>query len=66
MPQVVDCELLLYADKTCSIFQPKGITEIETALNKNFGMLCGWFVNDKLSIYFGEDKTKSILLGSKH
>ena len=29
-------------------------------------MLCDWFVDDKLSIHFGEDKTKSILLGSKH
>ena len=25
-------------------------------------MLCDWFVDNKLSIYFGEDKTKSIKL----
>ena len=66
MPQAVDCELLLYADDTCLIFQHKDITEIETALNKNFSMLCDWFVDNKLSIHFGEDKTKSILFGSKH
>ena len=65
MPQTVDCELLLYADDTCLIFQHKDITKIESALNKNFSMLCDWFVDNKLSIHFGEDKTKSILFGSK-
>ena len=27
--------------------------------------MCDWFVNNKLSIHFGEDKTKSILFASK-
>ena len=58
MPQAVDCELLLYADGTCLIFQNEDITKIEMALNKNFSMLCDWFVDNKLSIHFGEDKTK--------
>ena len=53
MPQAVDCELLLYADDTCLIFQHKDITEIESALNKNLSMLCDWFVDNKLSIHFG-------------
>ena len=52
MPQAVDCELLLYTDDTCLIFQHKDITEIETTLNRNFSMLCDWFVDDKLSIHF--------------
>ena len=60
MPQAVDCELLLYADDTCLIFQHRDITKIETTLNKNFSMLCDWFVDNKSSIHFGEDKTKSI------
>ena len=60
MSQAVDCELLLFADDTCLIFQHKDITEIETALNKNFSMPCDWFVDNTLSIHFGEDKTKSI------
>ena len=55
MPQAVDCELLLYADDTCLIFHHKDITEIESALNKNFSMLCDWFVDNKLTIHFGED-----------
>ena len=66
MPQAVDCELLLYADNTCLTFQLKDITEIEMVLNKNSSMICDWFVDNKLSIHFGEDKTKLILFGSKH
>ena len=66
MPQAVDCELLLYADDTCLIFQHKDIIEIESALNKNINMFCDLFVDNKLSVHFGEDKTKSILFRSKH
>ena len=66
MLQAIDCELLLYADDTCLIFQHKDIHEIEIVLNKNFSTLCDWFVDNKLSIHFGEDKTKSILFSSKH
>ena len=66
MPQAVDCELLLYADDTCLIFQHKDIHEIEVVLNRNFSVLCDWFIDNKLSIHFGEDKTKSILFGSKY
>ena len=64
MAQSLDCELLLYSDSTCLIFQHKDITEIETTLNKIFSMLYDWFVDDKLSIHFGEDKTKSISLAA--
>jgi len=66
MPQAIDCELLLYADDTCLIFQHKDIHEIEIVLNRNFSILCDWFVDNKLSIHFGEDKTRSILFGSRH
>ena len=45
-------------------FQHKDINKIENQLNKDFCNLCNWFV-DKLSIHFGEDKTKSILYASK-
>ena len=47
MAQAVDCELLMDADNSCLIFQHKDITEIESALNKNFHMLCHWFADDK-------------------
>ena len=33
--------------------------------NADFSNICDWFVDNKLSIHFGEDKTKSILFASK-
>ena len=61
MVQAVTCDLLLYADDTGLIFQYKDISIIEQQLNRNFSNICNWFVDNKLSIHFGEDKTKSIL-----
>ena len=66
MLQAVTCDLLLYADDTCLLFQYKDVIEIETVLNKNLSSLCDWFIDNKLSIHFGEEKTKSILFSSKH
>ena len=66
IPQAVKCDILLYADDTCLLFQHKNIKLIEQELNKNFADLCEWFVENRLSIHFGEDKTKSILFGSKY
>ena len=60
-----DMELLLYADDTCLIFQHNDIKEIEIQLNKFFSLICDWFVDNKLSIHFREDKTKPILFSSK-
>ena len=65
MSQTVKCNLFLYADDTCLVCQHKDINEIEKQLNKDFGSICSWFVNNKLSIHFGNDKTKSILFASK-
>ena len=65
MPQAVKCELLLYADDTFLIFEHSDINKIEIQLNKNLSSICDWFVDNKLSIHFGEDKTKSILFSSK-
>ena len=62
MPQAVKCELLLYADDTCLIFQHNYIKEIKIQLNKNFSLICDWFVDNKLNIHFVGDKTKSIFL----
>ena len=41
------------------------INEIEKQLNKNFESICDWFVDNKLSIHFDDDKTKSILFATK-
>ena len=61
----VDCDLLLYADDYGLVFMGPDLKSIETNLNKNFNYLCDWFVENKLSIHFGEDKTKSIVFGSR-
>ena len=61
MPGAVGCEMLLYADDTCLVFQAKDLGTISDRLNTEFNKLCDWFVDNKLSIHFGEDKTKSIL-----
>ena len=65
MPQSVSCDLLLYADDSCLVFTDKNFDNIENNLNRNFNSLCDWFVDNKLSIHFGEDKTKSIVFGTK-
>ena len=59
MPQAVDCDLFLYADDTCLLFQHKDLERIKEELIKNFSNICDWFVDNKLSIHFGEDKTKT-------
>ena len=48
-----------------SCFQDKSINKTENKLNENFSDLCDWFVDNKLSIHFGDDKTKCILFASK-
>ena len=61
MSQAVECDLYLYADDSCLLFHHKSVTKIKKQLNKDFSNICDWFVHNKLSIHFGEDKTKSIL-----
>ena len=65
MSQAVKCDLFLYADDTCLVCQHKDINKIENQLNEDFCNICDWFVDNKLSIHFGQDKTKSILFASK-
>ena len=66
MPQAINCRLMLYADDSCLVFQHREIKIIEENLNKNFSNLCDWFIDNKMSIHFGEEKTKSILFTSKY
>ena len=52
---------------TCNLMTPVSSTNMRTlkktenVFNKQFSSLCQWFIDNKLSIHFGEDKTKSIL-----
>ena len=51
----------LYADDTSIFCQHKDVTKIENVFSKEFANVCDWFVDNKLSIHFGEDKTKCSL-----
>ena len=65
MPQAVKSNLFLNANNTCLMHQHRDVEEIEKQLSKDFENVSDWFVNNKFSIHFGEDKTKSILFASK-
>ena len=58
--QAVRSPLLLYADDSCIFYQHNKVYEIKQQL-KDFESICDWLVNNRLSIYFSEDKTKSII-----
>ena len=62
LPQSLsDAGSYLYADDTCIFYQHDDVHKIKNFLNKEFSSFCQWFINNKLSIHFGGDKTKSIL-----
>ena len=66
MDQALDCELLLYADDSCLVYQYKNVSKINQNLNKHISNICIWFVDNELRVHFGEDKTKSIPFGTQH
>ena len=65
MLQAVKLNLLLYFDDSCLMYQHNDIAEIEKMLNNDFENNCDWFIDNKVSIHFGDDKIKSILFVSK-
>ena len=65
MPLTVHSDLFLYADNSALTFRHKDVHKIEHELNKDLANSCEWFINNKLSIHLGEDKTKCIFFGSK-
>ena len=64
MPQTVKLNLFLYANDLCLMYQHRDVEEIDKQLNKDLQNVCDWFIDNKLSIHFGEDKTKFILFVS--
>ena len=62
MPQAVKSNLFLYSGDSCLVFQENDIIEVEKQLNGDFTNICEWFIDNRLSIHFGEGKTKSKLL----
>ena len=65
MPQAVKSNLFLYADNSCLVFHENDITEIEKQLNGDFTNVSNWFADNRLSIHFGEAKTKFKIFTSK-
>ena len=65
MPQAVKSTLLLYAEDSYILYRHNEVDEIEKHLNKDSENICDWFVDNRVSIHFGEDNTKSILFASK-
>ena len=47
------------------MYHHRDVNEIKKQLSKDFENVCNWFFDNKLSIHFGKDKTKSILFASK-
>ena len=47
MPMAVKCNLFLYAENTCLVFQSKNVKDIEKQLKKDFTYVIG--------IHSGED-----------
>ena len=66
LKQASESTLLLYADDSCIIYQNADIKLIENKLNHDFNNICNWFIDNKLSIHLGEDKTKCILFAPKY
>ena len=56
MPQAVDSERLLYTNDPCLVSQHRKIKTIEEHLSREFSTVADWFVDNTLSLYFGEDK----------
>ena len=65
MKEFVSSNLFLVINDSCSVYQHNLLSKIEQSLNNNFSNICDGFVNNKVSIKFGEDKAKYILLGAK-
>ena len=65
MSRTVKFDLFLYADNLCLASQNKENKEIQKHLNEDFSNIYDWIGDSKLSIHFGEGKTKPILFASK-
>ena len=60
--KAVSRDSLLYADGNCIVFQHKRVIKIEKQLIRDFSGLFGKFVDNKLSIHFGKNKTNNNII----
>ena len=61
MSHTTDCDLLLCADDTCLQYQHKDLNQINKEVAKKLCNIRDWFVDNKVSVHFEEDKTKYTL-----
>ena len=64
--QVAVSDSLLFADDTCIVPQYKNLAEIEKQLLRSFSTIYDWLLDNKLSLYFSQDNTKSTIFRTKH
>ena len=50
----------MHTEHRCIFYQHQDFTKIKNVSNKTFANVWDWFVDNKLSIHFGEDKTECI------
>ena len=50
----------MHTEHRSIFYQHQDFTKIKNVLNKKFANVWDWFVDNKLSIHFGEDKTECI------
>ena len=62
---MVSHDLLLHPDDSDVAFQCIDKSEIEKQVKINFTNVYEWFVDSKMIVHFGEDKTGSSLFGTK-
>ena len=65
MPQDINSNMFLHLVDSGLASQHKDIHTTKIQLNKDFANLCEWFGDNKISIHFGEGKTKCTLFASK-
>ena len=61
----IKSNLFLSSIDSCLMYQHRDVEEIEKQLRKYFENIYDWFIDNRLSVNFREDKTKPIVFLSK-
>ena len=63
LPNAVETRLILYADDAVLVFPAATPNELQTALEREFGLMSDWYLDNRLTL--NVKKTKLMLAGSK-
>ena len=55
----------LSVDNTCIFYHDKSVEKNRKSLETKFSSLCEWFIDNKSSIHFGNNKAKAIFYSPK-